>query len=43
VLYCPASRAIWLRLVREGLMPGLSLRAKAAPAFVSVQVSSETV
>lgn len=31
----------WLRLAREGRMPGLSISGKATPAFVPVQVASE--
>jgi len=33
----------WLRLSREGRMPGLSISGEAAPAFVPVQVASEPV
>ncbi len=33
----------WLRLAREGWMPGLSISGKAAPAFVPVQVAHEPV
>jgi transposase len=33
----------WLRLAREGRMPGLSIGTKAAAAFVPVQVASEPI
>ena len=33
----------WLRLAREGRMPGLSISGKATPAFVPVQVAGESV
>lgn len=33
----------WLRLAREGRMPGLSIGTKAAPAFVPVQIASAPV
>ena len=33
----------WLRLAREGRMPGLSIGTKAAPTFVPVQVANEPV
>lgn len=31
----------WLRLAREGRMPGLSIAAKTAPVFAPVDVTSE--
>lgn len=33
----------WLRLARAGRMPGLSIGANAAPAFVPVQVASGAI